>query len=148
MNSGKSTTKEFVDNYVSKLPQDVPVFVMAGNHEQYGNAKWKEMTGNDRQGSFVLGDNLFLFLDSFAGDLDPTDHHDGVPTAPDVDFINSEMAKYPEHNVYLISHYFDLALGGDEFKSIVDDSRVVALFQGHTHESTVVEYGDKMIVQT
>lgn len=152
LNSGKSTTKEFVDNYVSKLPADVPVFVMAGNHEQYGNAKWKEMTGNDRQGSFVLGDNLFLFLDSFAGDLDPTTHHDGVSTAPDVNFIKSEMAKYPKHKVYLISHWFDLEKGGAEFKSIVNNSRVIALFQGHTHASTIMdlgaEYGYKKIAQT
>ncbi len=152
LNSGVSTTKEFVDNYVSKLPEDVPVFVMAGNHEQYGNAKWKEMTGNDRQGSFVLGDNLFLFLDSFAGDLDPTTHHDGVSTAPDTDFIKSEIAKYPKHNVYLISHWFDLEKGGAEFKAILNLPRVVALFQGHTHESTVLdlgaEYGYKKIAQT
>ena len=152
INSGVSTTKEFVDEYVSKLPTAVPVFVMAGNHEQYGNAKWKEMTGNDRQGSFVLGDNLFLFLDSFAGDLDPTTHHDGVSTSPDVDFIKSEMAKYPKHNVYLISHWFDLEKGGAEFKAIVNLPQVVALFQGHTHASTILdlgaEYGNKKIVQT
>ena len=30
LNSGTSTTKEFVDNYVSKLPEDIPVFVKEG----------------------------------------------------------------------------------------------------------------------
>lgn len=152
INSGVSTTKEFVDNYVSKLPADVPVYIMAGNHEQYGNKKWKEITGYDRQGSFVLGDNLFIFLDSFAGDLDPKTHHDGTSTAPDIEFIKSEMEKYPDHNVYLISHWFDLEKGGEEFKAVVRDTRVIALFQGHTHETTVLDldagYGYKKIVQT
>ena len=152
LKDGISTTDEFMKNYVSQLPSDVPVFVLAGNHEQYGNAKWRELVGNDRQGSFVLGDHLFLFLDSFADELDPTYHHDGVSTAPDTAFIQEQMAKYPNHKVYMISHYFDLALATPTFQSIVKDSRVIALFQGHTHQNTLknmgVDYGYKVIAQT
>ena len=44
-----STTKEFVDKYVSLLPKDVPVFILPGNHEQFSNSQWKELTGNDAQ---------------------------------------------------------------------------------------------------
>ena len=43
LKDGISTTKSFMDDYVSQLPEDVPVFVLAGNHEQYGNEKWKEL---------------------------------------------------------------------------------------------------------
>lgn len=149
---GVTTTKAFMENYVSQLPQDVPVFVLAGNHEQFGNEKWREITGNDRQGSFVLGDNLFLFLDSFSAELDPNYHHDGYATAPDAEYIRAEMEKYPEHTVYLISHYFHLDMGGDEFAEIVSDPRVVTLFQGHTHKCAPIElgeeYGNKQILET
>ena len=152
LKDGISNTADFMRDYVSQLPSDVPVFVLAGNHEQYGNAKWNELVGNDRQGSFVLGDNLFLFLDSFADELDPDYHHDGVETAPDTDFIQAEMAKYPNHKVWLISHYFSLDLATPAFKAIVKDSRVKGLFQGHTHQNTIVsmgeEYGYKTIAQT
>ena len=149
---GVSTTKTFMENYVSQLPAEVPVFVLAGNHEQFGNAKWQELTGNDRQGSMVLGNDLYLFVDSYAGELDPNYHHDGVSTAPDVAFIRSEMEKHPDHNVYLISHGFDLKKGGTEFASIVKDPRVVALFQGHTHRCNVdklgASYDNKKLLHT
>ena len=147
-----STTEQFMEKYMSQMPSDVPVFVLAGNHEQFGNDKWREIVGNDRQGSMVLGDNLFLFLDSFAQELDPTYHHDGVSTPPDVDFIREKMAEYPDHRVYLISHHFDLSAGGEEFSQLVRDPRVVTLFQGHTHQCTVkdlgTKYGGKQLVQT
>ena len=137
---------------MSQLPQDVPVFVLAGNHEQFGNEKWKEITGNERQGSFVLGDNLFLFLDSFALGLDPEYHHDGISTEPDTLFIRSEMERYPSHKVYLLSHYFDLAASDGEFAELVKDPRVVTLFQGHTHRCTAKsmgeKYANKKILQT
>ena len=149
---GVSTTKDFMERYVSQLPQDVPIFVLAGNHEQFGNEKWRELTGNDRQGSMVLGNDLYLFLDSFADKLDPDYHHDGVATAPDLAFIRAEMEKYPEHNVYLISHAFAIAKGGPEFAELVSDPRVVALFQGHTHRCDVDEmskaYGGKKLLHT
>lgn len=149
---GVSTSKLFMENYMSQLPNDVPVFVLAGNHEQFGNEKWQEIAGNERQGSFVLGDNLFLFLDSFSQELDPDFHHDGISTPPDVHFIREEMERYPEHHVYLISHHFDLKAGGTEFEELVRDPRVVALFQGHTHQCTVKELGKnfnkKKLVQT
>lgn len=152
LRDGVSTTKTFVENYVSQLPDDVPVFILPGNHEQFGNEKWKEIAGNERQGSFVLGDNLFLFLDTFAQGLDPDYHHDGIASSPDVAYARSEMAKYPQHNVYLISHGFDLTVGGDEFADLVRDPRVVALFQGHTHQCTVktlgAKYANKKLLQT
>ena len=152
LKDGVTTTKEFMEKYVSQLPQDVPLFVMAGNHEQFGNEKWKEITGNDRQGSVVLGNDLYLFVDSFAAELDPDYHHDGVATAPDLAFIYSEMEKYPEHNVYLISHAFDIKKGGSEFAALVSDPRVVALFQGHTHRCDVdllsKVYGGKKLLHT
>ena len=152
LKDGVTTTKEFMEKYVSQLPQDVPLFVMAGNHEQFGNEKWKEITGNDRQGSVVLGNDLYLFVDSFAAELDPDYHHDGVATAPDLVFIRAEMEKYPEHNVYLISHAFDIKKGGSEFAELVSDPRVVALFQGHTHRCDVdmlgKTFGDKKLLHT
>ena len=150
LKDGVSTTKTFMEQYVSQLPQDVPIFVLAGNHEQFGNEKWRELTGNDRQGSMVLGNDLYLFIDSFADELDPNYHHDGVATAPDVEFIRSEMEKYPGHNVYMISHAFNKS--SSDFAELVQDPRVVALFQGHTHRCDVDElgsaFGEKKLLHT
>ena len=152
LKDGVTTTKAFMEKYVSQLPADVPVFVLAGNHEQFGNAKWREITGNDRQGSMVIGKDLYLFVDSFANELDPDYHHDGASTAPDAAFIRSEMEKHPDCNVYLISHYFDTKKGGTEFAEIVKDPRVIALFQGHTHRCNVdrlgAAYGNKKLLHT
>ena len=72
LNNGQSNTEDFVKNIASKFPADVPVFYLPGNHEQYGNKAWKKITGNDRFGTVVLGDNVFVMLDTFAGNLDPT----------------------------------------------------------------------------
>jgi predicted MPP superfamily phosphohydrolase len=102
------TTRTFVDNYLSQLPKEIAVFVMPGNHEQHSHQKWLSITGNKRQGYRVLGDNLFIFLDTYNADLDPTTHHNGEYSGVDVSYIKTLMDTYPTHNIYLISHYFDM----------------------------------------
>jgi len=129
------------------------VFVMPGNHEQYSDEDWLALTGNHRQGAMTLGGRLFLFLDNFAGDLDPKNNHDGVYTQTDVSYIEEMMAKYPSQDVYLIAHYFDTNAESAAFKKLVaENDRVKALFAGHTHKSAVVEIGSawgfKPIAQT
>ena len=152
LKDGISTTKLFVENYVSQLPEDVPVRILAGNHEQYSNEQWRELTGNDRTCSFVLGDNLFIMPDSFGGELDPDYHHDGVYTPMDVAYIQEQMDAYPNHKVYLVSHYFNMSLESDEFKQLLrENSRIVTLFQGHTHQRSILsldaDCGSKYILQ-
>lgn len=153
INQNRSTTEEFVSDFVSQLPEDVPVFMLAGNHEQYSHEDWLDITGNERQGSFVLGDQLFLFVDTFAGELDPDRHHDGVYTGVDMDFVNERLAAHPDKDVWLIGHYFNMDRESEEFRRLLrENDRIRGLFQGHTHRSTPInlgkQYGDLVVAQT
>lgn len=55
---GISNTSNFIDKIASKL--DAPYYMLPGNHEQYGNKKWKEITGNNRQDAFFSEDTSLL----------------------------------------------------------------------------------------
>lgn len=153
ISKGKGTASIFVDEYLSQLPEDLPVFIIPGNHEQYSDEDWLEITGNHREGYMVLGGRLFIFLDNFAGGLDPKHHHDGIYTKTDVGYIQELMDKYPEMDVYLFAHYFDTSKEGDEFRSLLkNNDRIKGLFAGHTHKTAIMElgesYGGKTIAQT
>ena len=145
----KGETQLFVEKYVSQLPQDVPVVVLPGNHELYTNEKWKEITGNNRSESFVLGNNLFIMPDSYAGAIDPTYEGSGKNDAPykavDMDFIRDAMAAHPEcDNVFLLSHQFDMNQESAEFKDLLStEKRIQALFSGHTHGANVITLGSQ-----
>ena len=144
-----SETAVFIKKYVSQLPQDVPIIVLPGNHELYTNEKWNEITGNNRNESFVLGDNLFIMPDSFSGAVDPEYIGDGVNDSPyeavDMEFIQSQIDNNPQcKNIFIISHHINLAKESDEFKELLkNEKRIVALFAGHTHMATIKELGDE-----
>lgn len=148
-----STTEEFVKNYISQIPDEIEVLVGAGNHEQFNDAQWKKMTGNSRQASAVVGNNLFVLVDTFSKDLEPNYKGNPQDCPVDVAFVKAEMAKHPEcKNVYLVAHYFHTGVQTDEFKALMKDSRIKGLFQGHTHQSSVItlsgEFGSKKVAQT
>ena len=149
-----SSTKEFVNKYVSLLPEGVPVFILPGNHEQYSNSQWKELTGNERQGAMVVKDNLFIMLDNFNSKLEPNRTGDPDYTPSDVEFIESQLEKYPDcKNVWLVAHHFDPQKETQEFKNLVkSDKRIKGLFSGHTHKSDIIslgsEFGNKRLAQT
>ena len=150
---GTGTTGEFVAKYLSQLPEELPVFVMAGNHEQYSDADWFEITGNHRQGAMVFDNALFLFVDNYNANLNPTENNDGTCTQTDVDYINEMMELYPSCDVYLISHYFDITNESDTFKQLVaENDRIKGLFEGHTHNASTITLGEawsgKTIAQT
>ena len=46
--------------------------MIAGNHEQYGDAKWREITGFPRSFTVECGNYVFILWDSYGADLDPT----------------------------------------------------------------------------
>ena len=147
---GRSYTKEFVEKYCSRLK--VPYYMIPGNHEQYGEEKWREITGFSRQFSVEYGEYLFVMLDTYAGNLDPTEHHDGVFTRIDAEYLRSEMESHPNHKIILCSHMFDIAGESDEVKELVKDERVLCLFCGHTHGTNIVklpeELGHKRVIFT
>lgn len=149
-----STTKSFVENYVSQLPEGIPVYILPGNHEQFSNAQWKAMTGNDRQFTVEMKGNLFVCLDNYNSKLEPNRTGDPDYTPTDVDYVKEQMEKYPDcKNVWLVAHAFEHEQETDAFKSLLKgEKRIKGLFAGHTHQCSVIKldnsFGGKKIAQT
>ncbi len=150
VNHQESRTQEFVEKVVSRLP--APCKMIAGNHEQYGEAKWREITGCSRQDAVRIGDVLFILMDSYGANLAPQEHSDGTYTPIDVAFVQAQMARFPDCRVVLCSHHFDFDREGEEAKALVRDPRIVCLFSGHVHLSSVLqlpeELGGKHLIRT
>lgn len=148
----RSTTKEFIETYVSQLPSEIAKVYLPGNHEAFTNEKWVEITGNDRACSFLLGNNLFICPDPFRVDGEPDNNPNGLYTPIDVQFVKNEMDKYPGTNVFLVSHYFNMNQESEQFKGLLRNKRIVGLFHGHTHISDLINLGAnagyKIIAQT
>jgi hypothetical protein len=127
--------------------------MIAGNHEQYSYEQWEEIVGNERQEYYVLGNNLFLVVDTFRGELDPDYHHDGKYVGVDMDFVNEVLAEHGDKDIWIMGHYFDMSQESEEFKALLRDNlNVRGLFQGHTHQTSIIdlgeEYNDLTIAQT
>ena len=148
-----SNTKRFADEYLSQL-KDLPIEIrmIAGNHEQYGEKLWNKLTGHHREDVYVTGDWLFVLMDTYKGGLDPTEHHDGVYTGADMEFINKQLKAYPDKKVIICSHYIEPWRDTEEFKALLRDDRIICLFAGHTHKSEIwymeEEYGSKKTIFT
>lgn len=142
---GYSTSEIFMEDYVAFLPKNVPVFVLAGNHESQYEEDWVAMTGNSRQCTTVVGNNTFIMLDSFEAAIGEVDNG-GPYTQANVAYIKEQMEAYPENNVYLVSHTFpiDEGMGAEsaEFRELLCDERIIGLFGGHTHLNTLVQYNE------
>ncbi|MBQ9358478.1 MAG: metallophosphoesterase, partial [Abditibacteriota bacterium] len=152
-NKGTSNVTVFFNKYVKALPNALPVYPIAGNHEQYTNEKWKEITGFDRQYTVNMGNCLFIMLDSFSGELGPDYDHDGKYVPFNVEYIKSMLAKYPAKYVFLCSHWFDKNLETPEFNDLVkNEPRIKALFNGHDHnyqvDTSVDAWGNKPVLHT
>lgn len=150
---GISNTKRFVDEYLSQLKElPIEIRMIAGNHEQYGETLYHELTGYHREDIYVTGDWLFILMDTYKGGLDPTEHHDGVYTGADMEFINKQLKAYPDKRVIICSHYIEPWRDTEEFKALLREDRVVCLFAGHTHKSEIwymeEEYGSKKTIFT
>ena len=150
---GIFTTTIFREQFLSQLPKDIPVRLIPDNHEQFTREDWLEVTGFERQNYALLGDNLFIMLDSYNARLSRVYDELETYTKTDIAYIKSLMEAYPTHKVWLYSHYFDMAQESDEFCALVaENDRVKGLFMGHTHRSTVIPLGkaykNKTIAQT
>ncbi|MBR6769260.1 MAG: metallophosphoesterase [Clostridia bacterium] len=149
----RATSQIFINEYLSQLPDEIPVFIIPGNHEQYSNEDWLALTGNNRQGYMFVGGRLFICLDTFGGELDPDYHHDGVYTGVDMDYVKGLLETYPDCDVYLVAHHFDTAKESAAFRKLVkENDRIKGLFSGHTHKTAIIElgaaWGNKTIAQT
>ena len=151
LESGKSYTAELIEKYFSDLPP-VPYYMIAGNHEQYGEDKWKEITGCSRSFHVVVGDYLIVLWDSYGADLDPDFHSDGRYTPINERELRSLMAQYPDKKVILGSHYFDVTKEPESVAELFCDDRVICAFAGHTHKANVItlpeSFGSKKLIFT
>jgi len=154
LEKGICNTKMFCDVVVKKLKEiGVPILMCAGNHEQYGHKKWKEITGFERYGYLKINNTLYIVLDTYGDNLDPKEHGDGTYKVSDVNYIKDVMAKNPDCNVVLCSHYFDKEKESEEFKKLVcENERILCLVCGHVHMSDVIylgeEWGNKVLLYT
>ena len=152
VNEGKSYTAEFVNKIKDALP--CPFYMIPGNHEQYGHEKWKEITGCERRAAIVYRDALFILLDNYGADLDPTEHSDGTYTPTDITYVKEQMAAHTDaKHVFLCAHEFDMRYEGEDFKALVrEEDRIVALLAGHTHLSAIIPLGEacgnKLLLRT
>lgn len=145
LNHGISNAELFTKKYLGRIaPDGVTVKMIPGNHEQYGEELWHKLTGYHRNDHAVIGDILFILTDTFAGNLDPTEHSDGTYTGANVSDIKELMARYPDKKVVLCSHWFDMSVESEEFRELLRrESRVLCLFCGHNHKSCVDSTGEE-----
>jgi hypothetical protein len=117
--------------------------MIAGNHEQYGHENWKRITGHERRVTVPYGNYLFIILDNFGGDLDPTDNSDGTYTPSDLAYIRAQMEAYPNTKVFLCAHDFNMEKETPEFCELLKrEDRIICLFAGHTHRSDITDLGE------
>ena len=139
---GTSWTEKFMQDVYPHLPP-CPKYMIAGNHEQYGNENWKRITGHERRTTVSYGDYLFIILDNFSGNLDPTEHSDGTYTPSDLNYIREQMAAYPNAKVFLCAHDFNMEKEPAEFCELLKtEDRIICLFAGHTHRSDITDLGE------
>ena len=135
-NQQVSNTENMIKNYFSKLSCQ-SYYMIPGNHEQYSNEKWLELTGRDRQFSVIINGWLFIMLDNFSENLNPSFDSDGAYSNADVAFIKAEMEKHPDLPTVLCAHFFDEAKETAEFRQLVkSEDRIICLFAGHDHANT------------
>ena len=149
--TGTCNTKNFMDGYLKKLKAPYSIFI-AGNHEMYGHERWREITGHDRRETAVVGDYIFIVDDTFDTNLDPTCDCDAKYTPINVAFVREQMNRYPDKKVILCAHHFAFDRESHEAHELVLDPRVVCMFSGHVHRSTVYtlpdDWDNKLVIRT
>ena len=146
LKEGVSNTANFSAAYLDRLRAACgEIRMIAGNHEQYGEKKWNEVTGGySRKGHVVVGDFLFILLDNYGVHLDPRVHSDGTYCGVDVDEVRAYMDRYPDKKVILCAHHFSPDVESDAFKELMrEEDRILCLVSGHVHKSRVVKLGEE-----
>ena len=131
------------DNYCKKFKEECmdllpcPAYAQPGNHDSYTDPLWEEVFGYHRQHSVKLGDCVFVMLDTFAncpGVAGPGASYN----APDLDFLRSELEKYPTERIFLCAHHFEPRAEAALGEVLKANPRITCLFRGHTHHNAVM----------
>ena len=132
-----SNTDAFVKTYVPQMPTDF--YMIPGNHEQYGHETWLKITGMPREYVIVYGDCVFVMLDTFSGELDPTVNHDGCYTGINTELLTRVLEDYPDKKIILCAH--DLYIHQESEaarKLILENKNILCAFAGHRHRDNTL----------
>ena len=133
--------KKLYDEYLYRLP--FPVVVVAGNHDVHSNDVWKQITGRNRQCSYVFGDYVIIVLDNYDYSAGTSD---SAYRQTDYSYINSVLSMYPDKKVILCGHTFNPSTDGQSAINVINDDQILFLMAGHSHTHEIRTYGNKKIV--
>ena len=132
-----SRTDEFMKKYYTRFP--AKTYIIPGNHELYSNEEWIYFTGFPREYSVVYGNYVFVMLDTFAGDLAPKEHSDGVYSGINVELVKDVLARHPDKKVILCTHDLVVSKESEETAELIrNEKRIICAFAGHTHKDNTV----------
>ena len=132
-----SNTDDFVKKYVPKMPVDF--YMIPGNHEQYGNEAWNKIVGRPREYVILYGEYAFVMLDTFAGNLDPRENHDGCYTGINSDFLSQVLKDHPNKKILLCAHDFYVSQESEASRTLIYESNhIICAFAGHIHRSNTL----------
>ena len=130
--------------YLKPLSEElnIPVLMVAGNHDSYPNDMWVAFAGRDRQFVWENPKNgdVFLMLDSYNTANGNTAHGGGGSNWTGIDevWIEEQLEKYKDReNIFLATHWF--GRGTDEpeivqLNSLIEKyPNVRAMFDAHSH---------------
>ena len=141
-------SKKVVSMFLSKLP--FPVYLMAGNHDNYSNQEWINITGQERQYTIDFDDIIIICLDTFKPSINET--YPGMEndyTGIDFDYLAKELEKYKGKKILLVSHYFDESKEPNTVKELINKNYdILGLICGHTHRHNVTTFGNKPLFFT
>jgi len=132
-----SRTDDFMKRFFDKLP--CKMYMIPGNHEQYGNEDWERITGYPREYVVVYGNFVFIMLDTFGGGLDPKENSDGVYTGINTELVQEVLKDYPDKKIILCAHDIIPSMESDAARNVIfENRRIVCAFTGHTHRDNTV----------
>lgn len=132
-----SRTDAFVKSYVPQMPTEF--FMIPGNHEQYSRDDWQKITGRPREYAVIYGDYVFAMLDTFSGQLDPKENHDGSYTGINTAFLSAVLHDHPEKTVILCAHDLIPSMEGEAARTLIcENPRIICAFTGHTHRDNTL----------
>ncbi len=136
LREGLSNTARFVSEVKPRLP--APCYMIPGNHEQYSNEKFLSITGYPREFAVRYGNNVFLMLDTFGGNLDPAEHSDGTYSGVNLSFVKKVIRENRGGRFFLCAHDIMPESENKKLWKILKRADVPCAFLGHTHKNNIL----------
>lgn len=138
LNSPKTCNTE---NFVKKVFPDfpAPAYMLPGNHEQYGDELWKNITGFPRRFSIIYDGCVFVMCDTFSGNLNPKENSDGVYAGINSDFLRNIISRHNDKKIFLCMHDLQPDKENEDIRKMIkENDNIICAFTGHTHSSNTL----------